>query len=181
MARKKILQDSDGQLWPITRADCIYTTGGKQLETYITEELGKKANTSHGNHVPSNCTTVTDWNNAVTNGWYMGNNAANAPSNTAAGGTLWYFGEVIAHNSNYVMQTAYAFTASEDAASVSKYMRMKTNGVWGDWVNVTVSTAVPANAKFTDTNTDTKVTNTLATTTKFYVTGTSSASTNTGT
>ena len=32
-----------------------------------------------------------------------------------------------------------------------------------------------------DTNTDTKVTNTLATTTKFYVTGTSSASTNTGT
>lgn len=33
----------------------------------------------------------------------------------------------------------------------------------------------------TDTNTDTKVTNTLATTTKFYVTGTSSATTNTGT
>lgn len=38
---------------------------------------------------------------------------------------------------------------------------------------------VPANAVFTDT--DTKVTNTLATTTKAYVTGTTSASTNTGT
>ena len=35
--------------------------------------------------------------------------------------------------------------------------------------------------KDTDTNTDTKVTNTLATTTKAYVTGTTSASTNTGT
>lgn len=33
----------------------------------------------------------------------------------------------------------------------------------------------------TDTNTDTKVTNTLSTTTKFYVTGTSSATSNTGT
>ena len=32
-----------------------------------------------------------------------------------------------------------------------------------------------------DSNTDTKVTNTLATTTKYYVTGTTSASTNTGT
>ena len=33
----------------------------------------------------------------------------------------------------------------------------------------------------TDTNSDTKVTNTLGTTTKYYVTGTTSASTNTGT
>lgn len=40
-----------------------------------------------------------------------------------------------------------------------------------------VSSAVPANAKFTDT----KVTNTLAKTTKAYVTGTTSSSTNTGT
>ena len=38
--------------------------------------------------------------------------------------------------------------------------------------------SVPANAVFTDT--DTKVTNTLGTTTKFYVTGTTSATTNTG-
>ena len=39
-----------------------------------------------------------------------------------------------------------------------------------------LSTAVPADAVFTDT----KVTNTLGTTTKFYVTGTTSATTNTG-
>ena len=47
-----------------------------------------------------------------------------------------------------------------------------------DTVNgLTVQTAVPSNAEFTDT----KVTNTLATTTKAYITGTTSATTNTGT
>lgn len=43
----------------------------------------------------------------------------------------------------------------------------------------TLGKSVPSNAVFTDT--DTKVTNTLATTTKAYVTGTTSSSTNTGT
>ena len=38
-----------------------------------------------------------------------------------------------------------------------------------------------ANRTFTASNTNTKVTNTLSTTTKFYITGTSSSSTNTGT
>lgn len=46
----------------------------------------------------------------------------------------------------------------------NKYL--KADGTWG----------IP-----TGTNTDTKVTNTLATTTKAYVTGTTSATTNTGT
>lgn len=41
----------------------------------------------------------------------------------------------------------------------------------------TLGTSVPANAEFTDT----KVTNTLATTTKAYITGTTSSTTNTGT
>ena len=50
------------------------------------------------------------------------------------------------------------------AGDQDKYL--KADGTWG----------IP-----TDTNTDTKVTNTLATTTKAYITGTLSATTNTGT
>ena len=93
------------------------------------------------------CKTITDWNSATTNGFYMGNGAANGPT------TAWYFGQVITHNINFVYQTVYAFTASTDAKAVSKYIRVKTNGTWGGWTNVTVSKAVPSNAVFTDTNT----------------------------
>lgn len=55
---------------------------------------------------------------------------------------------------------------------------LPANGGNADTVNGhTVESDVPTNAKFTDT----KVTNTLAKTTKAYVTGTTSSSTNTGT
>ena len=107
-----------------------------------------KAAASHGRHVPDVCTTITDWNSATTNGWYMGNNATNAPTANA-----WYFGEVVAHNANYLIQTVYQFTASSDAKAIPKYIRAKMNGTWGAWTNVTVAKAVPSNAVFTDTNT----------------------------
>lgn len=132
------------------------------------------AASSHGRHIPNDCSTITDWNAATTTGWYMANGAANSPTTG-----VWYFGEVIAHNTNYVIQTVYQFNASTDAKAIPKYIRAKMNGTWGTWTNVTVSKAVPSNAIFTDT--DTKVTNTLATTTKAYITGTTSATTNTGT
>ena len=91
------------------------------------------------------CKTITDWNSAAANGFYMGNDAANAPS------TGWYFGRVTAHNANYLYQEVYQFTASADARAVPKYIRVKSNGAWGSWSNVTVAVAVPSNAKFTDT------------------------------
>ncbi|WP_321017773.1 pyocin knob domain-containing protein [Eisenbergiella porci] len=91
------------------------------------------------------CKTITDWNSAAANGFYMGNDAANAPS------TGWYFGRVTAHNANYLYQEEDQFTASADARAVPKYIRVKSNGAWGSWSNVTVAAAVPSNAKFTDT------------------------------
>lgn len=93
------------------------------------------------------CTTITDWNNATNNGWYMMSGATNAPS------SAWYMGYVTNHNGNYVIQEVFQFTASNDAYSVPKYMRVRLNGTWGAWRNVTVSKAVPSNAVFTDTNT----------------------------
>lgn len=102
---------------------------------------------NHGRHVPDACTTIGDWNTAVKTGWYMGNNASNAPTTAPQGGTMWYFGYVIAHNSNYVLQEVYQFTASNDAKSVAKYIRACKEGVWGPWTDVTVQTKVPHGAK----------------------------------
>ena len=123
-------------------------TDGTMNQAAINTALSGKANSSHGAHVPSTCNTITDWNSATTTGWYMANGATNAPTANA-----WYFGEVIAHNTNYVIQTVYQFTASTDAKAIPKYIRAKMNGTWGSWTNVTVAKAVPSNAVFTDTNT----------------------------
>ena len=113
------------------------------------KQIDGKANASHGRHVPAACETITDWNAATTTGWYMGAGAANAPTS----GSVWYFGRVIAHNTNYLLQEVWQFTASTDAKAIPHYIRAKMNGTWGAWTNVTVSKAVPANAVFTDTNT----------------------------
>lgn len=121
----------------------VYHAGNKPTAS----EIGAAA-ASHGRHIPDVCETITDWNNATKNGWYMGNNATNSPTANA-----WYFGEVIVHNANYVVQTVYQFTASTDAKAIPKYIRAKMNGTWGAWTNVTVAKAVPSNAVFTDTNT----------------------------
>ena len=122
-----------------THDDRYYT------ESEIDSKLSGKANSSHGTHVPSTCTTITDWNSATTTGWYMGSSASNAPS------TAWYFGYVIAHNTNYVIQEVYQFTASTDAKAIPKYIRAKMNGTWGSWTDVTVQKKVPSDAVFTNT------------------------------
>ena len=122
-------------------------TDGTMTQNAIKSALDGKANSSHGKHVPDNCTSITDWNSATTTGWYMSDGGANAPT------TGWYFGEVVAHNTNYLIQTVYQFTASSDAKAIPKYIRAKMNGTWGAWTNVTVAKAVPSNAVFTDTNT----------------------------
>ena len=40
MAKKKFLQENGNQVWPISRADCIYTEDGTKLlsEDYATKE-----------------------------------------------------------------------------------------------------------------------------------------------
>jgi len=106
------------------------------------EALGAAA-VDHGRHITDNCTLITDWNNATANGWYMSNDGSNAPT---IGNDVWYFGYVIAHNSNYVLQEVYQFTSSAEAKYIPKYIRAKMNGAWGGWADVSVQTKVPSNA-----------------------------------
>lgn len=93
-----------------------------------------------------NCTIITDWDDAVTTGWYMASNASNAP--VTSGG--WFYGEVIAHNTKYVRQILYHFATNSDVTGTNcnRYERVKHNDTWGLWVDTSVRTAVPANAKF---------------------------------
>lgn len=118
---------------------------GSQNLNYTLNEIGAAA-INHGRHISNTCESITDWNSVVTNGWYMASNATNAPT-----ANTWYFGEVISHNTSYVLQTVYAFTKSSDAKLINKYIRAKMNGTWGAWTEVTVAKAVPSNAVFTDT------------------------------
>lgn len=77
---------------------------------------------------------VTDWNDAVTNGWFMSGTAANAP---AAG---WFMGQVVAHNTLYCTQTLHLFTA-DSSADTNLWRREFNNGTWGAWYRLRVSQA----------------------------------------
>lgn len=68
---------------------------------------------------------VSDFNNAEYDGWYRGNNAANAPSS----GSSWHYVHTIRHDSSYQVQTAYTYFAGNE----SVHTRWKSGGVWGAW------------------------------------------------
>lgn len=79
------------------------------------------------------CQTITDWNSALDNGWYMGANVANAP----VAGNIWFFGQTIQHNPIWHQQDAYQFTAL--TASNSQHYRRYNQGVadsWSAWFRV---------------------------------------------
>lgn len=125
-----------------------YDGSWKGWDKTASESALNSAISNHGRHVPDNCAQISNWDTAVKTGWYMGNNAANAPTNYEnSAGSLWYFGFVVAHNENYVFQEVYQFTASTDAISIPKYIRARKDGVWGEWHKVTVQRDVPYDAK----------------------------------
>lgn len=67
-----------------------------------------------------------DWNDVVATGWYNGNNKLNSP------GAGFWMGDVVAHNSTYVIQTLTAFTqAGLNSANV--FRRRMVAGAWGPW------------------------------------------------
>lgn len=81
--------------------------------------------------VTKNPQTLTDWDLALTSGWWMANGAANAP---ASG---WMIGEVRAHNDLWVVQRLTAFTAGgRGAGDTTTYERNKADGTWGAWYRI---------------------------------------------
>ena len=91
---------------------------------------------------------ITDWNNAIETGWYMGSAVANAPDGN------WWIGQVVSHNAIWTTQTIYPFTM--DSPASPRVMQRQTNGVAGVWTawtlhigsnagrDCTISTAAPS-------------------------------------
>ncbi|MBD5463237.1 MAG: hypothetical protein HDR24_09315 [Lachnospiraceae bacterium] len=80
------------------------------------------------------CTPVTDWNDAIWNGWYDAFNAENAP---APG---WLYGIVIAHNTSFCRQILYSFSAGSTTVATShRFERIHHNGTFSEWVDTTRS------------------------------------------
>ena len=77
-------------------------------------------------------TVITDWNTAVSTGWYRGSSALNDP----LGGTGSYIGDVVASSVSYCTQTVHEYTT--DGSSDSKVFRRSMNGtgIWSAWWKV---------------------------------------------
>jgi hypothetical protein len=75
------------------------------------------------------CKTVTNWDDATENGWYMASNASNAPS------TAWYMGQVTVHNTDWIVQELILLTATS-STDTNTWRRQKANGTWSAWYRV---------------------------------------------
>ena len=149
------LTGSDGSKTSVTDSNSIYTAGKNLSLLGTTFSLADR------------CTIITDWNSVTANGWYMATGANNAPESS----TAWFYGVVMAHSTTYVRQILYKFSKDNivSGSNCDRYERIMHNGTWGTWVNTSVKAAVPANAKFTDTNTTYSTgTSTYSGTTKLY-------------
>ena len=128
----------------------IYATGADQVATTTLTAFARSllddadaatARTTLGvsGAVDNYCKLITDWNDATTNGWYMGDGAANSPTTGA-----WYMGTVICHKPAWTTQFVHAFSSDSVSPDASKrYWRSQDNGVWTGWVsdNIPYTTA----------------------------------------
>lgn len=110
------------------------TSGGEGTTLYVKEvgtgSTGWVAHAQLPERLKGYCQIVTDWDNAGINGWYMGINAANAPS---AG--VWYMGTVTAHDPDWATQDLHEFVA-DGSSDWKRWRRHKNNGVWSSWHSV---------------------------------------------
>jgi len=108
---------------PVVNGAWIYGSGGAAIwKSIMQDDLGSS-------NLHSVCQTISDWNTALNNGWYMGNACANAPDSG------WWLGQVIAHRtdpSGWNVQRVWAFTANPSPC----YQRSFQNGGWTGWIRV---------------------------------------------
>jgi hypothetical protein len=98
------------RLTPTANSIPVAGSDGKLADGWLPARLG------------GTCTTITDWNAATENGWYMGNAAANGPF------AEWLMGEVIKHNNLWICQRVCRFASDQ-----TWVVRYKINGVWSAW------------------------------------------------
>lgn len=133
-----------------------------RLKRFKTKNDSRYALKNHGNHMPDYCTTISNWDNATKCGWYICGSSSSAPNPYKN-----YIGRVIAAgSSSYIYQEIWDAGSGSGIAQMVHYVRAKsgTGASWSAWTDVTVCKAVPADAKFTDTNTWRGIQNVLTST-----------------
>lgn len=85
-----------------------------QLNCYTKNELGS---------FEKSAILVEDWNQALYNGFFMANGAANAPTPND-----WYIGLTLMHNDKYCVQRVFSF-----ASTHKWYQRTQNGGNWSAW------------------------------------------------
>lgn len=71
------------------------------------------------------CSSISDWNAALKNGFYMASGAANAPN------AEWWMGYCINHHDGWVIQVVNSFASHREWKQ-----RYRINGSWGAWSNL---------------------------------------------
>ena len=93
-------------------------------------------------------TKVTDWNSALTNGWYWGTaDALNSPPSN-----LWHYGIVIAQSATWKMQIVYTLgDYNENSHTIKRYQRIMVDGVWKTWAEGDTHSLTANSLKSVDT------------------------------
>ena len=136
MAKKKILQDSSGQIWPITVADCVYLTdGSKTLKKYIDDALSGKSDTGHTHNA------IVSRGNVTCESGVTGRPAVGGLSMSCAynNGYPTSYGNVISLKGTGDGQILVGWSGT-DGAHAPVYVRSKRDNTstanWSEWAQV---------------------------------------------
>lgn len=110
---------------------------GSEIITEAGDHLYKSNNTIMLNPRCKNVSNYAsgNYNYLLNNGFYMSTGSGNAPT-TGSGSWEWWMGSVLSHDDDYVIQDMWQFTAGTDPTTMPHKMRIKCNGIWGNWTDV---------------------------------------------
>lgn len=115
------LQQKGKNVFPLTLLECV-----RGVENLAPGGYG----------LGSSCTTITDWNTAIKNGWYR--NTTADPGNHTPDGYAWY-GFVVNYEDTLIIQVAFH---ADSLTNIKSAIRTFHEGAWGEWQYTTSSQAI---------------------------------------
>lgn len=106
------LQQKGKKVFPLTLLECV-----RGVENLAPGGYG----------LGSSCTTITDWNTAIKNGWYR--NTTSDPGNHTPDGSAWY-GFVVNYEDTLIIQVAFH---ADSPTNIKSAIRTFHAGTWGEW------------------------------------------------
>lgn len=111
---------TSGNFNPASKAEAAHTHDDSQVSS-LTAGARLGSDTSK---------TIADWNAATSNGFFMGSDAAHAPTSG------WMLGQVNVHNTGWVTQEVWAFTSGTSPQERWTRNSLGSNANWTAWRRV---------------------------------------------